>query len=406
MDKNISETIKVSFDTLKETRLKIKQTFGEIDSIKNDIKQNYIQYIQKESENFFGLDSFHFQNKAIELEYTNMLHLYHFIDNRIYGDYYKLFIMIHESLKTQLTTQQVYKLKELQHLDIYPLYKDLEPFKIYEFDLINQIHQDIILVLASVKEMVTEIEASLKDHQKHLNLGMNIDNYVINQKYKNNHLKMSNDLHENYLYVFHNYHQTWLHKYYEKIELFFKQICHHKENQDEMEHPDIDETTHRIVSLDLNETIEPILVSHEENIEPLPQQEVLEPIPSVEEQEQDVPMPQVVSQEEEKKQDPDKSTPPVVPQEEEKEDSVPEQTPSLEPIPEEEEEHEGLDISANEIAESDNETRPHREPTPPLVEEPCAPSEKEENKDTNSQSETTPRKNNQKKNNKKNNKKK
>ena len=167
MDKNISETIKVSFDTLKETRLKIKQSFGEIDIIKNDIKQNYIQYIKKESENFFGLDSFHFQNKAIELEYSNMLHLYHFIDNRIYGDYYKLFIMIHDSLKTQLSTSQLYKLKELQHLEIYPLYKDLEPFKIYEFDLINQIHQDIILVIASVKEMVTETEASLKDHQKH-----------------------------------------------------------------------------------------------------------------------------------------------------------------------------------------------------------------------------------------------
>ncbi len=40
MDKNISETIKVSFDTLKETRLKIKQTFGELESIKNDIKKN------------------------------------------------------------------------------------------------------------------------------------------------------------------------------------------------------------------------------------------------------------------------------------------------------------------------------------------------------------------------------
>ena len=150
--------------------------------------------------------------------------------------------------------------------------------------------------------------------------------------------------------------------------------------------------------MNLNEIIEPTHVVNEENIEPLPQQEVPEPIPSVEEQEQDVHNPPVLHQAEEKEQISDKSIPPVAPQEEEKEDSVPEQTPSLEPIPEEEE-HEGLDIS-------ENETRPQREPTPPLVDEPCAPSEKEENKDTNSQSETTPRKNNQKKNNKKNNKKK
>lgn len=229
MDKNISETILVNFDNLKETRLKIKQSFNEIDIIKNAIKQNYIQYIEQENTNFFGLDSFHFQNKAIELEYENMLHLYHFIDNRIYGDYYKLFLMISESLRDQLSESQLYKLKELQHLENYPMYKDLEPFKIYEFDLINQIHQDIILVLTNVKEMVVENEVAIHEHQKHLKLGMNIDNYVINQQYKNHHLKLSNDLHENYLQVFHTYHDTWLKKYYEKLDLFFKQISHHRE---------------------------------------------------------------------------------------------------------------------------------------------------------------------------------
>ena len=229
MDKNISETILVNFDNLKETRLKIKQSFNEIDIIKNAIKQNYIQYIEQENTNFFGLDSFHFQNKAIELEYENMLHLYHFIDNRIYGDYYKLFLMISESLRDQLSESQLYKLKELQHLENYPMYKDLEPFKIYEFDLINQIHQDIILILTNVKEMVVENDVAIHDHQKHLKLGMNIDNYVINQQYKNHHLKLSNDLHENYLQVFHTYHDTWLKKYYEKLDLFFKQISHHRE---------------------------------------------------------------------------------------------------------------------------------------------------------------------------------
>ena len=229
MDKNISQTMLVNFDNLKDTRLKIKQSFNEIDIIKKAIKQNYIQYIEQENTNFFGLDSFHFQNKAIELEYENMLHLYHFIDNRIYGDYYKLFLMISESLREQLSESQLYKLKELQHLENYPMYKDLEPFKIYEFDLINQIHQDIILILSTVTEMVLENDISIREHQKHLKLGMNIDNYVINQQYKNHHLKLSNDLHENYLQVFHTYHDTWLKKYYEKLDLFYKQISHHRE---------------------------------------------------------------------------------------------------------------------------------------------------------------------------------
>lgn len=233
-DKKIS-TIHVSFETLKGTRVKIKQSFVEIDNIKCAIKQNYINYINKENNDFFGLDSFHFQNKAIELEYDNMSQLYHFIDNRIYGDYYKLFVMISESLNSQLSKVQLSKLKELQHLNKYPQYKDLEPFKIYEFDLIHQIHQDIVLILTNVKEMIAENESMIHEHKKHLQLGIQIDNYVINQKYMNERLKMSNELHENYLQVFHNYHNTWLRKYYEKNKLFYKQICHHKDGTETYE---------------------------------------------------------------------------------------------------------------------------------------------------------------------------
>ena len=224
------DKIKSKFDELKETRLEIKQGINKIKEIKDSVKKNYMQYIEKEKQNYFGLDSFHFQNKAIELEHTNMLRLYHFIDNRIYGDYYKLFHMIEKSLKEQLNEDQLHKIKELYHLKQYPVYKDLDPLKIYDFDLINQIHQDIILVLENVKELFQENRINIDDHKKHLILGMNIDNYVINQEYMNQHLHMSNQLHENYLNVFHKYHAEWLTKYYEKIELFHKQIQHHEED--------------------------------------------------------------------------------------------------------------------------------------------------------------------------------
>ena len=55
MDKN-NLSINVNFETLKETRLKIKQSFIEIDTIKSSIKQNYVNYIKQESDDFFGLD--------------------------------------------------------------------------------------------------------------------------------------------------------------------------------------------------------------------------------------------------------------------------------------------------------------------------------------------------------------
>ncbi len=242
MDRNNSEleTIKSQFDKLKETRLQIKQSIGKIDDIKKSIKDNYLQYISRETQYYFGLDSFHFQNKAIEMEHENMMQLYHFIDNRIYGDYYKLFSMIVSSLKSQLQVAQLDKMKEMTHLEQYPVYKDLEPFKIYDFDLIHQIHQDIIIVLENVNELYQENKVNIEEHRQQLDLGMNIYNYVINQEYMNHHLQMSNQLHENYLSVFHKYHAEWLRKYYEKIQLFHQQIKHHKQNhtmveKDEME---------------------------------------------------------------------------------------------------------------------------------------------------------------------------
>ena len=59
------EIISQHFDALKSIRLKIKHCFHEIDVIKLQVKQYYDTYIQQEPSDYFGLDSFHFQNKSM-----------------------------------------------------------------------------------------------------------------------------------------------------------------------------------------------------------------------------------------------------------------------------------------------------------------------------------------------------
>ena len=221
------EIICRKFDALKEIRLSIKHTMNDIVTIKENVKQKYLKYIEQENSHYFGLDSFHFQNKAIELEYKHILELYHFIDNRIYGDYYKLFITIEQTLQKQLSKIQCDKINELKHIHHYPIYKDLEPFNLYDFELINQIHQDIILIIAGINELGKENELKIQEHQKIMELGMNIDNYVINQTYLNNSLLNSNQLHKSYLEVYHKYHIEWLTKLQQNIELFYNQIKQH-----------------------------------------------------------------------------------------------------------------------------------------------------------------------------------
>ena len=76
MDKKIIyDDIDSGFDEIIEYRITIKKNIEDIEHIKETIKQNYVECIEKETKNFFGLDSVHFQNKVIELEYLNIIEM-------------------------------------------------------------------------------------------------------------------------------------------------------------------------------------------------------------------------------------------------------------------------------------------------------------------------------------------
>tara|TARA_Y100000389_G_scaffold68482_1_gene64966 strand:+ start:463 stop:1341 length:879 start_codon:yes stop_codon:yes gene_type:complete len=231
MDKKIHKEVDDGFMTIIKIRSDIKTRIEDIEKIKHSIKQNYIECIEKESKNYFGLDSVHFQNKLIELEFANMLKLYNYIDNRIYGDYYKLFFMMNDYLSDKLLQEQYASIKELKKKGLYPVYKDLDSFKSYDFDTINNIHQDVISIVKKVYEIHGENEEKIKTRQESLYYGINLDNYIINQQHLNQELLMTNNLHRNYICVYHKLHDNILDNFLEKVELFFEQINNHTNDE-------------------------------------------------------------------------------------------------------------------------------------------------------------------------------
>ena len=233
MDKKIYREIDNGFENIIKIRSAIKKRIEDIDKIKHSIRQNYIECIEKESKNYFGLDSVHFQNKLIELEFENMLKLYGYIDNRIYGDYYKLFFMMNDYLQDKLLPLQYKTIKEFQKKRLYPVYKDLDHFKSYDFDIINNIHQDVIHIIKKVYEIHKENEEKIHTRQESLYYGINLDNYIINQQHMNQELLMTNNLHRSYICVYHKLHNNILHNFFEKIELFFRQINNHTIRDDD-----------------------------------------------------------------------------------------------------------------------------------------------------------------------------
>ena len=166
MNKKIYDDIDSGFDEIIEYRIAIKKYIEDIEHVKETIKQNYIECIEKETKNFFGLDSVHFQNKVIDLEYLNIIEMEQYITSRIYGDYYKLFILMKDYLEDKLSVSQYKSIKELNKLKKYPVYKDLDKKRKYEFDVINEMHQDVIHIIKRVNEIHSQNDETIHSTQQ------------------------------------------------------------------------------------------------------------------------------------------------------------------------------------------------------------------------------------------------
>ena len=220
-----AETIKIwgsirmdeGFNKIKNIRFEIKDTLAKLTAKKDTVRGYYIQYIEKNKKNkMFGLDSFHFQSKLIELEYKQLNEHYIFIDNRIYCDYYKLYniliVLYNQKFKTYTKQRN------------YPIYKYLEPFKQYDFDDINNIHYEIIEMIQHAYVLVSQNNDEINFDTQKLKSGFNIDNYVHNNIYKNTILLTNINLYEKYLNSYHIYHMNFLKNLLEKMGLFQKHL--------------------------------------------------------------------------------------------------------------------------------------------------------------------------------------
>ena len=224
MNKKIYDDIDSGFDEIIEYRIAIKKYIEDIEHVKETIKQNYIECIEKETKNFFGLDSVHFQNKVIDLEYLNIIDMEQYITSRIYGDYYKFFILMKDYLEDKLSVSQYKSIKELNKLKKYPVYKDLDKKRKYEFDVINEMHQDVIHIIKRVNEIHSQNDETIHSTQQTVSHGINLDNYIINQQHINEQLLLTNELHEKYVRVYHRFHKKLLKNFIEKMGLLYKQM--------------------------------------------------------------------------------------------------------------------------------------------------------------------------------------
>jgi hypothetical protein len=124
----------------------------------------------------------------------------------------------------------------------YPIYKDLEPFKVYEFNTIENIHDVILELMRSLINLNTQKESELKKYQSKNKFGFNIDNFVNTIMFNNIMLREKIHLFINYLSFFHKLQIKYLSRYINKLDLVISQLdsdINFEERQDSSEESDV-----------------------------------------------------------------------------------------------------------------------------------------------------------------------
>jgi hypothetical protein len=169
----------------------------------------------------FGLDSFRFQSKLIDIEYDDMMRLFLAINNRMYCEYFKLYKIIiayiHETIEDK-------KIIEIIKVNNFPVYKDLEPYKEYKFEIVLELHENILILLSSIMNSIENKETELEVYQKKRRIGLNIDNFVTTFNYDITMMREKVGVFLTYIEFFHILHTKYLKRFSNKIQLMYAHI--------------------------------------------------------------------------------------------------------------------------------------------------------------------------------------
>jgi hypothetical protein len=218
MDDKI-QLVKNNFNKIKEIRTNVMNCFNalEIKLTKLKITTNEFVKANKHIIFVFGLDSFQFQGKLIDYEYNDMRKFYFALNNRMYCEYYKLYKLILQYTEEIIGTNK--NIEMLKTQNIFPIYKDLEPFKQYNFEIIEEIHKTIVSLLNNLNEHIIAKETQLQLFQLKQRSGLNINNFVNTFDFDVIVIKQKCLLYLSYLDFFHNIHTKHFKRFSKKMKL-------------------------------------------------------------------------------------------------------------------------------------------------------------------------------------------
>jgi hypothetical protein len=211
------QKIKTIFTKIKDTRIQVMNVFGVLEVKLTKLKNMTADFIKSNHDILFvfGLDSFKFQSKLIDFEYADMQKYFYALNNRMYCEYYKLFKIVSEYVDKTIGTNKTFEM--IKSNCVFPIYKDLEPYKQYNFETIEEVHKTIILLLGGIQEHIVMKETELENYRVKQHSGLNINNFVNTFLFNVTMIKHNLGLFISYLDFFHNIHMKHFKRFSKKM---------------------------------------------------------------------------------------------------------------------------------------------------------------------------------------------
>ena len=221
---NLFQEIQTTQTDIQSKLLQIKEIYNIL--ITNNNKKRFL----------FCLDTFFFQYKTLNIGIENLNRYISLINNRMYGDYYKLNNMIilnplsadqepiKESIKDPIKESIVDSINIIvDTVKKYTIYQDLDLYKEYPISDTKSIHCDIINSINNIIGFYLKKSVEIQEYNTS-QINISIDSFINTLKYDNTLIMEQINLYIHYLTFFHKTHISFLINLLHKIQLFQNEI--------------------------------------------------------------------------------------------------------------------------------------------------------------------------------------
>ena len=171
---------RIEFDKLINTRICLNERLNTLETTLSVMKDKYKEFTKNNSKKIYlySLDSFFFQYKILHVEFEHYKRFLTLINNRMYGDYYKLFMIIIAQSKESNLPIRI-------EIDDLLVYKDLEPMYDYTIDNVTTLFDKIVIVMEQLRELYRMNSETISSNNTNNGVGFSIAAFFTTLKYEN-----------------------------------------------------------------------------------------------------------------------------------------------------------------------------------------------------------------------------